>query len=194
MSDPVPSKIFKIAVAKPTRKNWNQHRAVGIIYGRYIPSADSFDQGVLITANDGVLIPAHLSAELTTKLQRRSELLESDQDFLVHPQSSLETPQLTVELFRVRLLEKKKKRTELSRDLFNVRCFVVEQKKRSQIMTVRVYNNEALKQNPRTRKYYKHYIYGLIENYDNNKYQLWNLLVKRSGMKLVLQYYEPVIN
>ena len=87
-----------------------------------------------------------------------------------------------------------KKRTELSRDLFNFRCFVVEQKKRSQIMTVRVYNNEALKQNPRTRKYYKHYIYGLIEDYDHNKYQLWNLLVKRSVRKLVLQDYEPIIN
>ena len=70
-----------------------QYRAVGFLRAQYLPSADKFRQGTLVT-DDG-LFPAELNHDLANWLKKNPDQLEQPNLWMVYPRKSDSSPGLT---------------------------------------------------------------------------------------------------
>ncbi len=107
--------------------------------------------GVILLTSDKTLLPAVLLEEPLKKFDKNPALLNDEQYFLAYPSWDKESPHLRLELFRLRLASNKKRKSRRGRDLFDIRGYVTKVQKRKRLITVRVYRNEAIAQNPLTR-------------------------------------------
>lgn len=69
------------------------YRCIGIVEGQYLPSAEAFKQGTLISKN-GSIYPATLGVKLEKLLQENPELVASTSVWVVWPRMEKESKQL----------------------------------------------------------------------------------------------------
>ncbi len=76
-----------------------QYRAVGFLHAKYLPSAENFLRGTLVT-DDG-LFPAALNHALANWLNKNPEQLSTSCIWLVYPRKLKESPGLTFSAYSI---------------------------------------------------------------------------------------------
>jgi hypothetical protein len=169
-----------------------QYRAIGRLWGRYIPKTEQINQGQLITA-DGIIINAILMKEALKKFLAPIDL---SQDYLwtVYPKTPLEHSGigLCISLIRVRTPSKYtdliKTEYQLLADNFSVQGVVVYQDFEKGIVEVKIHRTPQMKHD--TPKDFRLRLFGFLP--PNSIKHFWNLNVRRVGTDLVIQSGECI--
>ncbi|MBW4558275.1 MAG: hypothetical protein KME59_20575 [Trichormus sp. ATA11-4-KO1] len=169
-----------------------QYRAIGRLWGRYVPSQELIYKGQLITV-DGVILNATLKKRASKVVQAQLDL---SQNYLwtVYPRTLLETSGigLDVSLISVRKLSESTESVQAEfqslADNFSVQGLVVYQDFNSGIVEVKI------QQMPRsicdTPKVFKLRLFGFLP--PNSVKCFWNFQVRRVGTDLVIQSGECI--
>jgi len=162
-----------------------QYRAIGLVRGRYIPSQENFNSGILLLDDDNTIAPANiLSGSTAHFLNKHQDLLPSSHVWLVYPRTKLQPPYLR---FIITALRSKGSLCEV--DYFSVRGSIVGQDLEAGKFVVRVDRNADAadeKKKPKDRKFFLLTIRGKLTN-EEAKGQFWDLNLSREQDHLVLK-------
>lgn len=170
-----------------------EYRAIGRLWGKYVPSSELIYQGQLITA-DGVMLETNL-AKRASKLVQQSQLdLSLDYLWTVYPRTPFkDSPtQIRVTLINVRN-EKKytdsvKTELQLVADHFSVQGLVVYQDYEFGIVLVKIHQKPQREFEP--PKDFQLRLIGFLPS--NSIKKFWNFNVRRVGANLVIQSGECI--
>ena len=161
-----------------------QYRAVGLVRGQYIPSAENFNSGILLL-DDNTIAPVNISSGSTAHfLKKHPDLLQNSHVWLVYPRTKLQPPYLR---FIITALRSKGNPSE--GDYFSVRGAIVGQDVEAGKFVVRVDRNADAsdeKKKPKDRKYFLLTIQGKLP-IEKAKGQFWDLNLGREQDHLVLK-------
>lgn len=165
------------------------YQAVGFVRGQYLPSQDSFSQGILVT-EDGLMAPANLLGAASFLLGKHEELLQGSHIWIVYPRTRLQPPYLH---FAVRAIRQPPTREELeaaykSIDYFTVRGLVTYIDNEAGKFVVRVYRNVKPSNILERPKNDQPFLLTLVGIMPKEAYgQFWELRVHREADQLVLK-------
>ncbi|AFZ28306.1 hypothetical protein Cylst_6527 (plasmid) [Cylindrospermum stagnale PCC 7417] len=169
-----------------------QYRAIGRLWGKYIPSSEQINQGKLITA-DGVIINAIVRKRASKRLRYPIDL---SQDYLwtVYPRTPIEDSGIG---FYMRLISVRtpseytdlmKTEFQLLADNFSVQGLVVYQDYEKGIVEVKIHRSPWMIND--TPKGFKLRLFGFIP--PKSVKCFWNFQVRRVGTDLVIQSGECI--
>ena len=118
------------------------YQAVGFVRGQYLPSKDSFSQGILIT-EDGLMAPTNLLGAASFSLSKHKELLQESQIWIVYPRTKLQPPHLhfAVRAIRIPLPDEDLEAVYKTINCFKIRGLVTYINSEAGKFVVRVYRN-----------------------------------------------------
>ncbi|WP_099070563.1 hypothetical protein [Nostoc linckia] len=164
-----------------------QYRAIGRMWGRYIPNAEQIRQGQLITS-DGVIINVNLMSKVALIVENRLDL---SQEYLwtVYPKTpvtdlgiglyltliSVKAPSEYTELIKTKL--------QSQADNFSIQGEVIYQNFEDGIVTVKIQQTPRNKNG--TPKEFRLRLLGFLP--PKSARHFWNLHVRRIGTDLVIQ-------
>ncbi|RCJ38264.1 hypothetical protein A6770_39735 [Nostoc minutum NIES-26] len=164
-----------------------QYRAIGRMWGRYIPNAEQIRQGQLITS-DGVIINVNLMSKVALIVENRLDL---SQEYLwtVYPKTpptdlgiglylsliGVKAPSEYTELIKTELQDQA--------DSFSIQGEVIYQNFDSGIVTVKIQQTPRNKNG--TPKEFRLKLLGFLP--PKSARHFWNLHVRRVGTDLVIQ-------
>lgn len=164
-----------------------QYRAIGRMWGRYVPNAEQIRQGQLIT-RDGVIINVHLMSKVALIVENRLDL---SQEYLwtVYPKTpptdlgiglylsliGVKAPSEYTELIKTELQDKA--------DNLSIQGEVIYQNFESGIVTVKIQQTPRNKNG--TPKEFRLKLLGFLP--PKSARHFWNLHVRRVGNDLVIQ-------
>lgn len=170
-----------------------ESRAIGRLWGKYVPSSELIYQGQLITA-DGVMLETNL-AKRASKLVQQSQLdLSLDYLWTVYPRTPFkDSPtQLRVTLINVRnekeYTDSVKTELQLVADNFSVQGLVVYQDYEFGIVEVKIHRKPQKDFEP--PKDFQLRLIGFLPS--NSIKKFWNFHVRRVGTSLVIQSGECI--
>jgi hypothetical protein len=169
-----------------------QYRAIGRLWGMFVPSSEQINQGKIITA-DGVTINAFLQKRASKRLRYPLDL---SQDYLwtVYPRTPLSDSSigLYVSLISVRApaeyTDLMKTEFQLLADNFTVQGDVVYQDFEKGIVEVKIKRTPRMKND--TPKEFKLRLRGFLP--PKSVKCFWNFQVRRVGTDLVIQSGECI--
>lgn len=170
-----------------------EYRAVGRLWGRYVPSNDLIYQGQLVTA-DGVMLTTNL-AKRASKLVQHGQLdVSLEYLWTAYPKTRLKDSlsELSVSLINVRTpkeyTDSVKTELQLLADNFSVQGVVIYQDFEQGIVRVKIH------QKPRKDfelpKDFQLRLFGFLP--PKSTKQFWNFSVRRVGTSLVIQSGECI--
>ena len=170
-----------------------EYRAIGRLWGKYVPSESLIYQGQLITA-DGVMLETNL-AKRASKLVQQSQLdLSLDYLWTVYPRTPFkDSPTLLrVTLINVRnekeYTDSVKSELQLVADNFSVQGLVVYQDYEFGIVEVKIHRKPQRDFEP--PKDFQLRLIGFLPS--NSIKKFWNFNVRRVGANLVIQSGECI--
>ena len=170
-----------------------EYRAIGRLWGKYVPSESLIYQGQLITA-DGVMLETNL-AKRASKLVQQSQLdLSLDYLWTVYPRTPFkDSPtELRVTLINVRnekeYTDSVKTELQLVADNFSVQGLVVYQDLEQGIVEVKIHRKPQRDFEP--PKDFQLRLIGFLPS--NSIKKFWNFNVRRVGTSLVIQSGECI--
>jgi hypothetical protein len=170
-----------------------EYRAIGRLWGKYVPSESLIYQGQLITA-DGVMLETNL-AKRASKLVQQSQLdLSLDYLWTVYPRTPFkDSPTLLrVTLINVRnekeYTDSVKTELQLVADNFSVQGLVVYQDYEFGIVEVKIHRKPQRDFEP--PKDFQLRLIGFLPS--NSIKKFWNFNVRRVGTSLVIQSGECI--
>ncbi|MBG1270113.1 hypothetical protein [Nostoc sp. WHI] len=170
-----------------------EYRAIGRLWGKYVPSESLIYQGQLITA-DGVMLETNL-AKRASKLVQQSQLdLSLEYLWTVYPRTPFkDSPtELRVTLINVRnekeYTDSVKTELQLVADNFSVQGLVVYQDYELGIVEVKIHRKPQRDLEP--PKDFQLRLIGFLPS--NSIKKFWNFNVRRVGTSLVIQSGECI--
>ncbi|OYE02808.1 hypothetical protein [Nostoc sp. 'Peltigera membranacea cyanobiont' 232] len=170
-----------------------ESRAIGRLWGKYVPSSELIYQGQLITA-DGVMLETNL-AKRASKLVQQSQLdLSVDYLWTVYPRTPFkDSPtKLRVTLINVRkekeYTDSVKSELQLVADNFSVQGLVIYQDYEFGIVLVKIHQKPQREFEP--PKDFQLRLIGFLPS--NSIHKFWNFNVRRVGTSLVIQSGECI--
>ncbi len=158
-----------------------QYRAVGFLRAQYLPSADKFRQGTLVT-DDG-LFPAELNHDLANWLKKNPDQLEQPNLWMVYPRKSDSSPGLT---FSARRLADE---STSNANYFSIRGQLWGWDEEKGKLVMRIRRNEEppprLKHTPLWKPFYLE-IQGRLP-VEKKRGQFWEFKCFRDGESLLLE-------
>ncbi|MBD2535916.1 hypothetical protein H6G97_43920 [Nostoc flagelliforme FACHB-838] len=170
-----------------------QYRAIGRLWGRYVPSHELIYEGQLITA-DGVILNAILQKRASKIVQHAQLDLSLDYLWTVYPRTRYENSltKLSVSLVNVRTpreyTDSVKTELQLLADNFSVQGLVVYEDLEKGIVEVKI--ERSIRMNFDPPKYFKLRLQGFLP--PKSIKQFWNFQVRRVGTSLVIQSGECI--
>ncbi|BBD70874.1 hypothetical protein NIES4072_72870 [Nostoc commune NIES-4072] len=170
-----------------------QYRAIGRLWGQYVPSHELIYEGQLITA-DGVILNAILQKRASKIVQHAQLDLSLDYLWTVYPRTRYENSltKLSVSLVNVRTpreyTDSVKTELQLLADNFSVQGLVVYEDLEKGIVEVKI--ERSIRMNFDPPKYFKLRLQGFLP--PKSIKQFWNFQVRRVGTSLVIQSGECI--
>lgn len=170
-----------------------QYRAVGLLWGRYVPR-DEITQGILLTSDGTIMEAVILGKLLRVFLSVKAGVdLEKDHLWVVYPRTRDEDPKLHVQMAGIWEPEtlhrdSPKEALEQKPDYFSIQGEVIFQNKSENWVMVRIVQQTK---NPSDKpKYFKLKLFGVLP--EKAVKNFWNLQVQREGSNLVIKESERV--
>ncbi|MBD2682257.1 MULTISPECIES: hypothetical protein [Nostoc] len=170
-----------------------EYRAIGRLWGRYVPSEDLIYQGQLITA-DGVMLETNLAKRASILVQNARIDLSLEYLWTAYPRTLLEDSltKLRVSLINVRTpkeyTDSVKAELQLLADNFSVQGVVVHQDLEQGIVEVKIHRKPRSDFEP--PKDFQLRLQGYLP--PKSIKQFWNFYVRRVGTSLVIQSGECI--
>lgn|GEM_PF-1433055 len=170
-----------------------EYRAVGRLWGRYVPSDELIYQGQLITA-DGVMLETNLAKRASKVVQNTQIDLSQEYLWTAYPKTRLEDSQtkLRMTLINVRTpkeyTDSVKAELQLLADSFSVQGVVVYQDLEQGMVLVKIQQKPQRDFDP--PKYFQLRLIGYLPS--NSIKEFWNFHVQRVGTSLVIQSGECI--
>jgi hypothetical protein len=190
-----------------------QYRAIGLVKGRYIPSADQFTQGILLTT-DGTVIDAVLLGRIMSLVKNHLEL-EQEHLWVVYPRTRQKDGNLHTQIVGVwepETLATKDSSEVQSDDLpasdtpdseaspqatpppqdgyFSVRGEIIFQSNEQEYLIIKIRQAPKKKEIDEKPKYFKLKLNGIIDAKAVGHF--WDLQVQRQGENLMIQESEHI--
>lgn len=169
-----------------------QYRAIGRLWGKYIPQPDKFYQGQLITG-DGVILDAVVRDKTFKRLRYHIDL-SLDYLWTVYPRTPLEETGIGLKVSLigvtkpVKYTDAVKTELQLLADTFSVQGLVVYQDFEQGIVQVKIHRlPRSYNENPND---FKLRLNGFLPPKSMKKF--WNFYVRRVGTSLVIQSGECI--
>lgn len=120
-----------------------QYRAIGLVFGQYLPSLEAFDQGVLIT-DGGEKLSAVLSQRMARRVQKHPEQLNARGFWSAYPKTLPVAPRLLLELNALRNSRDEQNYDRFANNVnrFSIRGVVVSQDAGTGKFAIRIERNE----------------------------------------------------
>ncbi len=170
-----------------------QYRAVGRVWGRYVPSDELIYKGQLITA-DGVMLDTKLAKRASKVVQNAQLDLSQDYLWTAYPRTGLKNSlsELSVCLINIRTpkeyTDSVKSELQLLGDNFSVQGLVVYQDWEQGIVEVKIHRSPRREfEHP---KDFQLKLRGFLP--PNSMKKFWNFDVRRLGTSLVIQSGECI--
>ena len=170
-----------------------QYRAVGLLWGRYVPR-DEITQGILLTSDGTVMEAVILGKLLRVFLSVKAGVdLEKEHLWVVYPRTRDEDPKLHVQMAGIWEPEtlhrdSPKSAQEQKQDYFSIQGEVIFQNNSENWVIVRIVQQTK---NPSDKpKYFKLKLFGSLP--EKAVKNFWNLQVQREGSNLVIKESERV--
>ncbi|MBD2682180.1 MULTISPECIES: hypothetical protein [Nostoc] len=170
-----------------------EYRAIGRLWGRYIPSEDLIYIGQLITA-DGAMLETNLAKRASILVQNARIDLSQEYLWTAYPRTLLEDSltKLRVSLINVRTpkeyTDSVKAELQLLADNFSVQGVVVHQDLEQGIVEVKIHRKPRSNFEP--PKDFQLKLRGFLP--PNSMKKFWNFYVRRVGTSLVIQSGECI--
>jgi hypothetical protein len=170
-----------------------EYRAIGRLWGRYVPSEELIYQGQLITA-DGVMLETNLAKRASILVQNTRIDLSQEYLWTAYPKTLLEdsNSKLRVTLINVRTpkeyTDSLKSELQLLADNFSVQGLVVYQDLEQGIVEVKIHQKPRREFEP--PKDFQVRLLGFLP--PNSMKKFWNFHVRRVGANLVIQSGECI--
>ncbi|BAZ70849.1 hypothetical protein NIES4106_56460 (plasmid) [Fischerella sp. NIES-4106] len=170
-----------------------QYRAVGRVWGRYVPSDELIYKGQLITA-DGVILDTKLANRASKVVQNAQLDLSQDYLWTAYPRTGLKNSlsELSVCLINIRTpkeyTDSVKSELQLLGDNFSVQGLVVYQDLEQGVVLVKIHRSPR-----REFEYTKDFqlkLRGFLP--PNSMKKFWNFDVRRVGTSLVIESGECI--
>lgn len=170
-----------------------EYRAIGRLWGKYVPSNELIYQGQLITA-DGVMLSTNLAKRASILVQNARIDLLQEYLWTVYPRTPFkDSPtQIRVTLINVRnykeYTDSVKNQLQLEADNFSVQGLVVYQDLEQGIVEVKIHRSPRRESEP--SKDFQLKLIGFLPS--NSMKKFWNFHVRRVGANLVIQSGECI--
>lgn len=170
-----------------------EYRAIGRLWGRYVPSNELIYEGQLITA-DGVMLDAFLAKRASKVVQHTQFDLSVDYLWTVYPRTRYDNSltKLSVSLVNVRIpteyTDSVKTELQLLADNFSVQGVVVYEDLEKGIVDVKI--ERKPRNNLEQHKYFTLRLFGFLP--PKSIKQFWNFYVRRVGTSLVIKSGECI--
>jgi hypothetical protein len=169
-----------------------QYRAIGRMWGRYVPSTEQIRKGQLITA-DGVIINVNVNSKLAKKIENNLDLLP-EYLWTVYPKTpsnhsgiglyltliAVKAPSNYTEIIKTEL--------QSQADNFSIQGEVIYQEFESGIVTVKIRRTPRTSNDNATD--FKLRLLGFLPSKSTGNF--WNFYVRRVGTNLVIQSGECI--
>jgi len=164
-----------------------QYRAIGVIFGEYIPSAEHFCKGKLKTF-DGIIINAVVLGRVMPIIQKK---LAPQKSYLwvVYPRTIERTSELYLQISGV-WAPKETGKTDFDLDAniedgyFSIRGEVLEQSISRNYVVVKIKRSERQKKLPRSQTKFKLKLKGILPNSGIGYF--WDITVQRKAHSLII--------
>lgn len=168
-----------------------QYRAVGLLFGKYIPSTEAFTKGTLVTS-DGTTIEAVILGKLLRLLKSRIDL-EKEHLWVVYPRTREQEPLLHVQLCGIwepatLHPDSPAPKIEQNPDYFSVQGEVISHNQQQGWVMVKI--QQSPRQKEHLPKSFKLKLSGLLPSKAVKTF--WSLQVQRKGSSLVIQSGERI--
>ncbi|MBW4565727.1 MAG: hypothetical protein KME32_32525 [Mojavia pulchra JT2-VF2] len=170
-----------------------EYRAIGRLWGRYIPSSDLIYQGQLITA-DGVMLETNLAKRASILVQQSQLDLSLEYLWTVYPRTPFKDSPTLLRVTLTNLRTPKeytdsvKTELQLLADNFSVQGLVVYQDLEQGIVEVKIHRKPRRESEP--AKDFQLRLLGFLPS--NSIKKFWNFSVRRVGTSLVIQSGECI--
>ncbi|AFY74936.1 hypothetical protein Syn7502_03034 [Synechococcus sp. PCC 7502] len=164
-----------------------QYRAIGIIFGQYLPSVSHFCKGKLV-ATDGTEIEAVVLGRVMPIIQKKL-ISGKSYHWVVYPRTVNKTNQLYVQISGV-WAPKETGKTNYDLDpniedgYFSIRGEAIEQSISKNYVVVKIKRSNALKKLPQARSKFKLKLKGILPS--NALGYFWDVKVQREKHSLVI--------
>lgn len=168
-----------------------QYRAVGLLFGKYIPSTEAFTKGTLVTS-DGTTIEAVILGKLLGLLKFRIDL-DKEHLWVVYPRTREQEPLLHVQLCGIwepatLHPDSLTPKIEQKPDYFSVQGEIIFQNQHQEWVMVKI--QQSPRQKEQKPKSFKLKLSGLLPGKAIKNF--WSLQVQRKGSSLVIQSGERI--
>jgi hypothetical protein len=174
-----------------------QYRAIGLLKGKYTPSTEHFNQGILLT-EDGTIVDAVLLGRVMSLLKKHLSL-EEEHLWVVYPRPRQKEGNLHAQIVGVWEPEKLTQNRAPSSDreasplpiedgFFSVRGEVVYQSEQDQRIVVKI--RQSPRKQDKKPRFFKLTLTGTLNQKAVGRF--WDLQVRRQGNELVIQSAEDI--
>lgn len=174
-----------------------QYRAIGLLKGKYTPSADHFNQGILLT-EDGTIIDAVLLGRIMSLLKKHLSL-EEQHLWVVYPRPRQKEGNLHAQIVGVwepeKLTQNEASASSYSASplpiedgFFSIRGEVVYQSEQEQCIIVKI--RQSPRKQEKKPRFFKLTLTGTLNQKAVGRF--WDLQVQRQGNALVVQSAEDI--
>ena len=178
-------------IQSPTRKQ--QYRAIGLLMARYIPSAEEFQQGILMT-QDGALIDAVVKGQMFSLVKSKIDL-DKEHIWVVYPKTPKEESEIPLHVQITGIWEPQTLHPELEPtdlqyqvDDFSVQGEVVYQDFTTGKVIVKI--RQSPRKKGETPKFFKLKLSGFLPPKSLKRF--WEFKVRRVGYYLLIQSGEYI--
>jgi hypothetical protein len=179
-------------IPQPTQPQ--QYRAIGLLWGKYTPSAEEINKGILL-ATDGTIIDAVVKGKVLGLVKSSIVDLEKDHLWVVYPKTPKDESPIPLHvqiagIWEPETLHPELEKTELlyKADEFSIQGEVVFQENQKGLIVVKI-QRTALQPGD-LPKYFKLKLLGYLPPKAAKNF--WEFKVKRVGTDLVIQSAENI--
>lgn len=189
---PAPNPPLSQPIPQPTQPQ--QYRAIGLLWGKYTPSAEEINKGILL-ATDGTIIDAVVKGKVLGLVKSSIVDLEKEHLWVVYPKTPKEESPIPLHvqiagIWEPETLHPELEKTELlyKADEFSIQGEVVFQENQQGLIVVKI--QRAALQPGDVPKYFKLKLLGYLPPKAAKNF--WEFKVKRVGTDLVIQSAENI--
>lgn len=191
-SPPASNPPLSQPIPKPTQPQ--QYRAIGLLWGKYTPSAEEINKGILL-ATDGTIIDAVVKGKVLGLVKSSIVDLEKEHLWVVYPKTPKEESPIPLHVQIAGIWEPETLHPELEKtdllykaDEFSIQGEVVFQENQKGLIVVKI--QRAALQPDDVPKYFKLKLLGYLPPKAAKNF--WEFKVKRVGTDLVIQSAENI--
>jgi hypothetical protein len=175
----------------PAPSSTLQYRAIGVVFGRYIPSSEHFCKGKIM-AVDGTVIEAVVLGRVMPILQKKLNL-EKPYLWVVYPRTVNKTSELYMQISGVwapKETGKIEAEPHVEDGYFSIRGEVIEQSIARNYVVIKIKRLDPEKKLPRARSRFKLKLKGILPS--NALGYFWDIKVQRQSHNLTITYARAI--